>query len=117
MPSKTPKQKARSKRIAARGKLDLQAGKINPRSIRVGLASGKYGMLSGNPPDSPPEWQDWKRARFSWKIAAAWQFMRGKEIDQIKIIVRKPDVSRQLIAQMVNAGVKFLLDRRFIYEL
>jgi hypothetical protein len=116
VPSKTPKQKTKAKRIAGRGRVDLLAGKVNPRSIRFGLGGGRYGMQPGNPPDAPPEWQEWKRKRFAWSIIAAWQFMKGKEIDQVKLIVRKPEVTRQRIAQMVNEGVKFLLDRRFIFE-
>lgn len=115
MPSKTPKQTAKAKRISSRGKVDLLAGKVNPRSIRFGLTSGKYAMEPGSPPESPMEWRDWKRERFEWSIKAAHQFMRGKEIDQIKLLVNKPEVTRQRVAQMVNEGVKFLLDRRFIY--
>lgn len=116
MPSKTPKQKAKAKRTLTRGKLDLLAGKINPRSIRFGLASGQYAMVAGRPPDPPVEWKTWKRDRFAVSISASWHFMRGREIDQIKGIVNKPDVTKQRVAQMVNEGVKFLLSREFIYE-
>lgn len=116
MPSKTTKKKAKIKQVLSRGKIDLLAGKINPRSIRFGLASGKYAMEPGNPPGPPVEWRDWKRERFSFSISAAWHFVRGGEIERIKDRVGKPNVSKQRIAQMVNEGLKFLLSRQFIYE-
>ena len=73
-------------------------------------------MESGRPPEPPVEWRDWKRKHLSDKIAASWHFMKGKEIDQIKILVNKPDVTKQCVALMINEGVKFLLSREFIYE-
>jgi hypothetical protein len=73
-------------------------------------------MEPGHPPPPPVEWRDWKRQRFNFSIAAAWHFVKGGDIERIKLRVGKPDVSKQRVAQMINEGLKFLLSRRFIYE-
>lgn len=71
-------------------------------------------MESGRPPEAPPEWSEWKRNAFELSIQSAWMFFRGKEMDDIKGLVGKPEVTRQRISQMVGAGAKFLVDRRFV---
>lgn len=118
MPSKTKRQLSKAKRIAARGAVDLSNGHLNPRALRFALGQGHYRMSSGVPPLPPPEWRDWKKVRFMVSIRAAHLFLRGKELDEIAVLVGKgkvgKDITRQRISQMVGEGVKFFLDRRFV---
>lgn len=101
-----------------RGATDYRKGRMTPRALRSAVERGEYRIEKGLPPSPPVEWPAWKRTRFASSIAAANLFMRGKEIEEIGPRVGRgtvgKDVTKQRIAQMVAAGVKFLLDREYV---
>lgn len=112
MPSKTKKRKTETK---PKHKLILED--ITPRAVRVGIAAGSILVIEKKTPKPPAEWRDWKRQNFQLSIDAGWLFLQGRELDQIKTSLKKSNVTRQRMAQMVKAGVRFLLDRGVVVRL
>lgn len=101
---------------------------MTPRALRSGIQAGEWtapdATVYRRPPDPPEEWPDWRKDRMRVATRAAVLFLGGKGWQEIgkdleaqgllekrRNGVRGDLISRARVAQYVDKGVAFLLQR------